>query len=355
MTGGILTTSIKLLAYASPNIGPVREKTKRGYSQAVNSGYVWDKAQIVYAYANADVKKELEMDVKQAIDNWRRILPWMSFREDASQANAPGIATIVQGEGTCSSPVGYQGNAVMKMTLTPLSAVGQVDKNGKSIGGFCGVNEIVHEFGHLIGLKHEATRSDRQKFLTFKCQNLRDFADYNTKQCIGRCPDPLDCCAIGCGKSHNFIQSGTGYESTSYDIDSLMQYGKYDFSISPGTLAVLDGAPEDTKKPYPTPTDAKTVCEMYGEYCAASGKGYCGDKIVNGDEDCDDGNRIDGDGKIILKIFDIVYICLICSGAVQLTANQVATLSVRRRCAEMALSRKVSEKNVTTEGHLSAT
>lgn len=64
---------------------------------------------------------------------------------------------------------------------------------------------IVHEMLHMLGLKHEQTRHDRNSFVEIQFDNILD------------------------GKEHNFETSDLAYDYGPYDFDSLMHYGTFDF------------------------------------------------------------------------------------------------------------------------------
>ena len=63
----------------------------------------------------------------------------------------------------------------------------------------------MHEIGHALGLKHEHSRHDRNGFVSIDSDNIQS------------------------GKKHNFETDDLAYDIGSYDYDSLMHYGAWDF------------------------------------------------------------------------------------------------------------------------------
>jgi hypothetical protein len=103
------------------------------------------------------------------------------------------------------------------------------------------MGNAIHEIGHVVGLWHEQSRSDRNNFVTIVTANID--------------PDML----------HNFDQHIVdGQDIENYDYGSIMHYPKNAFAINPTqpTIVTPNGEPIGQRQAL-SAGDMATVAQMY--------------------------------------------------------------------------------------------
>jgi hypothetical protein len=157
--------------------------------------------------------------VTDAIAHWEA----HTFIRFKKQTNEKDFVRFVPGGG-CSSAVGKIGG-VQFVTLGPA----------------CTAGNAIHEIGHTVGLWHEQSREDRDKFVTIKFDNIIP----STK--------------------HNFDQHiADGDDLGPYDYGSIMHYPKIAFAIDQNkpTIVTLHGE-EIGQREALSAGDIAAVTEMY--------------------------------------------------------------------------------------------
>jgi astacin len=124
--------------------------------------------------------------VNDAIDHWHS----RTGIRLVARTNEQNFVTFRPGDG-CSSHIGMRGTGQQFITLAP----------------GCNKGSTIHEIGHAVGLWHEQSREDRDRFIRILFENIE------------------------AGQEHNFDQHiSDGDDIGRYDFGSIMHYDEFAFS-----------------------------------------------------------------------------------------------------------------------------
>jgi Astacin (Peptidase family M12A) len=223
------------------------------------SSGIWPGGVIRYRYFDGPTESTFASDVNAAIAEWTSNVPCLKFVKEANSNDpngTPGIVTIMGQSGInyCLASVGASTSSSW-MVLAP---------------GGCGRAEILHEWGHIIGLIHEQKRPDANANIGFICQNLIDYpfgkstadADNN---CCGKAPG-YNCCGWACQFTPEFGDYNSGdvaQNGGQFDLNSIMLYRRDAFAKS-GTFTLTNGPNDHNNPQHLSSEDINRVRELYG-------------------------------------------------------------------------------------------
>ena len=162
--------------------------------------------------------------IQDAIDIWNSLAGITFVEIDSDTPPDIDHVHLQPGEG-CASWVGQRGGA-QELWVAPE----------------CTVGSVIHELGHVIGLEHEHTRTDRDEWIRINLDAVID------------------------GRRHNFDKAPEGSRLLGeYDYSSIMHYGR-DFFSADGSTTIEPLVPGVSigQRVVPSAGDIEAVAELYG-------------------------------------------------------------------------------------------
>lgn len=175
-----------------------------GPAVAASIGIKWWPGGVVPYVLPAPIGKKAEQaSIQRIISSFAHYHQHTSIRFVPRLPTHSNYIKIQWGEG-CASMVGLQETGPQLVTLEMMGDTVQLSEDGatdKTAG--CSVGDIIHEMGHAIGFSHEQQRSDRDKFLDVKTENIKpEFLSF----------------------SGGYAASATKIDILPYDYGSIMHY-----------------------------------------------------------------------------------------------------------------------------------
>lgn len=173
----------------------------------IAAGHSWPKGHVPYCIA-PDIKDAARRAFDQARSHYesRAIGKCITFKEiplhtNGNRCESKASMFVQSREAGCWADLGYMGKAGDVFNLGP----------GCEVKGLA-----VHELGHILGMDHEQSRPDRDKYIKIVYDNIKP------------------------GYETEFELNPEAYTKEPYDYLSIMHYGMYTFSKNRGHLVTIE-------------------------------------------------------------------------------------------------------------------
>ncbi len=186
-------------------------------------GARWSQGIVPYEMSNS-LPLPSKIAILEAMDTWQRSTHIKFVEVDPHREYADYLAFVPGSGTTCSSFVGKQGGAQVVI-----------------LASRCATMNIAHEIGHALGLWHEQSRGDRDKYIQIVWDNIDENYLYNFNQHLS-----------------------DGQDFGDYDYQSIMHYTAYAFSKNgERTIVPLQDNIEIGQRDHLSNKDIAAVNAMY--------------------------------------------------------------------------------------------
>ena len=214
----VLGRAVDIEAKKSQGLAQLSAEDLELYGLFRKGSYLWPKGIVQY---KIDPSLSSPSRVNGAIKHWEK---YTDIKFEAVTGSSGNFILFVDAPATvCSSSIGKSGGA-QKVRL----------------GSGCSLGNAIHEIGHALGLGHEQMRSDRDQYVVYHPENVKDGYQSNFE------PKPWFYANVG-----------------DYCYGSIMHYGELAFSSNGGRTLDPKQNVSIGQRDHLADCDIKTIQKMY--------------------------------------------------------------------------------------------